>query len=330
MQHQIEGFTGHLRKSIDWGRGLPVAPPQREIRHVVVSGQGSAGMAAHLAQSLVAHELQIPFVIADTYGIPAFVNRHTLFVAVSPSGNTEETLAAAEKAIARDAKVVCLTAGGKLAQMAREKDLTLVGLPAASPGDFRVEAVVGLLFLLHGYGLTGNAFAAQMEKAIRLIDDREEPIREGAKDLANAIAGRLPILYADRPLYPVLLHFRQQINLVARQLAHVNVFPAMNHDELAGWVHPPALVDQAVIVQVQTTFDHPRVKARMDICRPVFAPKADKVVEILVRFGDSLPEQCLYLLHLFDWAAFYLAGLNGVDPGRPEVLDYLEGELAKV
>jgi glucose/mannose-6-phosphate isomerase len=149
-------------------------------------------------------------------------------------------------------------------------------------------------------------------------------------DLAEAISGRLPILYADRALYPVLMHFRQQINLVARQLAHVNVYPAMNHDELAGWVHPPALVDKAVMVQVRTSYDHPRVKVRMDICRPVFAPKADKAVEILVRFGDSMLEQCVYLLHLFDWAAFYLARLNGVDPARVEVLDYLEGELAKV
>jgi glucose/mannose-6-phosphate isomerase len=55
----------------------------------------------------------------------------------------------------------------------------------------------------------------------------------------------------------------------------------------------------------------------MDICRPLYAPKADKAVEIGIRFGDSLLEQSLYVMHLFDWAAFYLAGLNGVPPGPP-------------
>jgi glucose/mannose-6-phosphate isomerase len=168
-----------------------------------------------------------------------------------------------------------------------------------------------------------------LEKAAKLIDDREEVIREGAMDLARALAGRLPVLYADEAFYPAVLHFRRQLNLLARQLAHLNVYPALNHDELAAWEHPAPIIDQTVLVQVQTPLDHPRVKRRMDICRPLYAPKADKVVEIGVRFGDSLLEQSLYVMHLFDWAAFYLAGLNGVPPGPPGVLGTLDAELAR-
>jgi glucose/mannose-6-phosphate isomerase len=137
------------------------------------------------------------------------------------------------------------------------------------------------------------------------------------------------VLYADEAFYPAVLHFRRQLNLLARQLAHLNVYPALNHDELAAWEHPAPIVDQAVLVQVQTPFDHPRVKRRMDICRPLLAPKADKAVEIGIRFGDSLLEQSLYVMHLFDWAAFYLAGLNGVPPGAPDVLGTLAAELAR-
>ncbi|MBD0254911.1 MAG: hypothetical protein ICV83_04255 [Cytophagales bacterium] len=331
MQALIEGFSGRLREGAALLRQVPAAPPARDVRHVVVGAHGDARTAAELAKALTAAELPVPLWVLGDYRLPAFVNEHTLFIAASLSGDAEEVLALAEQAGDRRAMISCLAGGGRLAQVARERGYPLAGLPPSLPGEGYAAAglLVGLLGGLHGYGLAGDAFAGPLEKAAKLIDDREEVIREGAMDLARALAGRLPVLYADEALYPTVLHFRRQLNLLARQLAHLNVYPALNHDELAAWEHPAPIVDQAVLVQVQTPFDHPRVKRRMDICRPRYAPKADKVVEIGIRFGDTLLEQSLYAMHLFDWAAFYLAGLNGVPPGPPDVLGTLAAELAK-
>ncbi len=331
MQALIEGFSGRLREGAALLRQVPTVPAARDVRHVVIGAHGDARTAAELTKAFIASELRIPLSVLGDYRLPAFVNQHTLFVAASLSGDAEEVLALAEQAGNRGAAVACLTGGGRLAQAACDKGYPLAALPPSLPGEGYAVAdlLAGLLGGLRSYGLAGDAFAGQLEKAAKLIDDREEVIQEGAMDLAQALAGRLPVLYADEALYPTVLHFRRQLNLLSRQLAHLNVYPALNHDELAAWEHPAPIVDQTVLVQVQTPFDHPRVKRRMDICRPLYAPKADKVVEIGVRFGDSLLEQSLYVMHLFDWAAFYLAEINGVAPGPPDVLGILNAELAK-
>jgi len=331
MQAPIEGFSGRLRAGAALCRQVTEAPAARKVRYVVISADGDARTAAELVKVLTADTLPVPLSVPGGYRLPACVNEHTLLVAASLAGDAEEVLAVAQAALERRAVLACLTGGGPLAQLAREKGFVLAGLPSPLPeaGYAVADLLAGLLAGLRGYVPAGEAFAGQLEKAAKLIDDREEVIREGAMDLAKALAGRLPVLYADEAFYPAVLHFRRQLNRVARQLAHPNVYPSLNHDELAAWEHPAPIIDQTVLVQVQTPFDHPRVKRRMDICRPLYAPKADKVVEIGVRFGDSLLEQSLYVMHLFDWAAFYLAGLNGVPPGPPAVLDALTTELAR-
>lgn len=174
-----------------------------------------------------------------------------------------------------------------------------------------------------------DAFVGQLRKAVELMDEREAFIRDGAQELAEALTGHLPILYGDSRLYPVLARFSQQINENAKQLAHVNVLPEMNHNELTGFVHPVEIIDKSVVVLVQTDFDHPRVRHRINCCRPIFTRKAAAIVEVLLRYGDSLLEQCVYLIHLFDWTSFYLAGQNGADVLDTQVADYLQDELSK-
>jgi glucose/mannose-6-phosphate isomerase len=45
--------------------------------------------------------------------------------------------------------------------------------------------------------------------------------------------------------------------------------------------------------------------------------------------GDNLIERSLYLIHIVDWASFYLCDLNGADIMDIDIIDYLKSELAK-
>jgi glucose/mannose-6-phosphate isomerase len=281
-------------------------------------------------QAIVSDEARVPVMVAVGYTLPAFVCNRTLVIALSQSGTHHEVLSVTEEAIAKNAVIACITGSGPLLNVAREKNCFLASVPPnpASPEEWRIHAVVQLLFLLHQYGIIGNSFLPRLEKAIKLIDERESIIREGAKDLADAIAGRMTVLYGSTRLYPVMLHFRQQINRLARQLAHVNVFPATNYDEVAAWEHPAALIDQSVVIFFESEFDHPKVKRSIDICRPIFSEKTDAIVEVTMRYGDSFTEQCIYMIHLADWAAFYLSSLNQTT-GSEDVPGQVQAELDK-
>ncbi len=327
MQTAIEAFTRQLRESIRLGESMPPPYFRTEIDQVVLCGPGSETV---LVQAIVSDEARVPVIVAEGYSLPAFVSNHTLVITLSQSGTHQEVLSLTGEAVAKNAGIACITGGGPLSELAREKKCFLAPVPPGpvSPEEWRIHATVQLLFLLHHYGLIGHSFLPRLEKAIKLIDEREDIIREGAKDIAEAIAGRLTVLYGSTRLYPVMLHFRQQINRLARQLAHVNVFPATNYDEVAAWEHPAALIDQSVVIFFESEFDHPKVKRSIDICRPIFSGKTDAIVEVTMRYGDSFTEQCLYMIHLADWAAYYLASLNQAT-GAEDVPSYVQTELDK-
>jgi len=87
------------------------------IDNVVIAGMGGSGIAGKIFQEFYQSR---PVTLVNSYEIPDFVNSRTFFVAISYSGNTEETLSATEEAIRKGAKVAAITSGGKLATLVKD------------------------------------------------------------------------------------------------------------------------------------------------------------------------------------------------------------------
>ena len=331
MKNLISGFSKQLREAIEIGEQLKLTKPGAEIRNIVVAGMGGSGIGANLVESFTADKLMVPFVITKNYEIPGFVGKNTLFVASSYSGNTEETLSCIEQALNKKAKIVCITSGGKLLELANEKDLDHVKIP---PGIDCPRACLGysfvqLLFILNGFGLIDNKFIDDLLSSIKLIDQQSDNIHKQAKEIAQQLHHKLPIIYADNRSGAVATRFQQQINENAKQICHVNLFPEMNHNELVGWEFPENIFSQTAVIIIRTGYDHPRNSVRMNICKHIFEKKCGSVLEIKA-IGNSLIEQSIYLIHLLDWVSVYLAELNETDPFPVSIINYLKEELAKV
>jgi glucose/mannose-6-phosphate isomerase len=103
------------------------------VRQIVVAGMGGSALAAEFVRSWLADRLPVPVVIVRDYVLPAFVGPDTLVVASSYSGNTEEGLSALHEAERCRARIVVMTSGGKLLELAEAKGHPRVGLPAAHP-----------------------------------------------------------------------------------------------------------------------------------------------------------------------------------------------------
>ncbi len=330
MHTLIAGFGQQLREALGIAEKVSLRAADRPLHHVLVAGMGGSGIGASLVNAFVYDQLRVPLTVTKTYEVPAYVGKNTLFVAGSFSGNTEETLAATEKALERGAFVVGITSGGKLQALAEAHGFETIRIPgdSNSPRAGIGYSFVQLLRILESYGLIGPAYTAQMDAAAELIEQRAEQIHEQAKTIAHQCFDRLPIFYSDERLLPLMLRNQQQINENAKQLAHINAFPEMNHNELVGWRFPMAVLRQTVVLLVRSAYDHPRAAVRMDICKPLFAAEGATVHEVHAQ-GDSFIEQAVYLIHLFDWVSFYLAERNGVDPFPIGPIDYLKTELAK-
>lgn len=293
---------------------------------------GGSGIGADVVRAALLDRLPVPLLVARTYSLPAFVGPDTLFVASSFSGDTEETLAATAEAHARGARIVAITSGGTLGQLARQHGWPVVLIPGESklPRAHVGYSIVQLLFILRAANLlpADDAFPTELTAAIDLLAADPAPVQAEARAVAAALTGRLPIVYADGRLEAVALRFRQQLNENANQLALVNAFSEMNHNEIVGWENPAQVLRQAAVVMLRSPLlDHPRVALRMTLCEPVFRQLADSVTTVTAR-GDSALGQILYLIHLLDWVSVFTARLNGADPLTVPAIDELKLKLA--
>jgi glucose/mannose-6-phosphate isomerase len=327
----IEGFTRQLTDALKMGQTMDLHRPGSDTRNIVLAGMGSSGVAANLVDSLTFGKVPIPITVCKSYSLPQFVSPHTLFIACSFTGNTEETIAALHKALLKRASVIVIASGGKLLEVAKEYNLFYIQIPNTNgnPRAMIGYSIIALLYALYHTNLIGAAFIKETENAVEYLDRGEKAIQVEAELIAKKLRGKLPVIYCDARLQPMAMRFQQQLNENAKQLAHVNIFPEMNHNELTGWQFPESLLPMLQVIYLYSDHDHERVEKRMEICRDIFEKRSNPIVDIIGE-GASLLEQYYYLIHLTDWISYYLAKENNIAPDPVAPLNFLKEELDKV
>ena len=327
MKELIKDFTNQIAHAIVIGNAYEPSDWNANISNVLISGLGGSGIGGTIAAEVVASEAHVPIITNNGYFIPNFVSINTLFLACSYSGNTEETISAAKLAHEEGAKVVVISSGGKLKELADEFGWDFIGIPGGQPP----RASFGLsfpevLYVLHAHDIISKKFEKELEAAIKLLDDNEAAIQEEAKHVTEKLFGKIPVIYAADGFGGVATRFRQQINENSKMLCWHHVIPEMNHNELVGWRDKNE--DLAVIIFRNET-DFKNVQARMEINKGTFAKYTSTIVEVWSK-GTSDLQRALYLIHLGDWVSFFLGEKKGVDITEVKVIDHLKGELAKL
>ena len=327
MNDYINDFTNHLTDAISIANNTTLIPCNKEIRNVLICGLGGSGIGGTIVADIVSPKVNIPIAATKDYSIPDFVNEHTLIIANSYSGNTEETLFALEKCQAKGAEIAVITSGGKLKTIAEENNYTKIIIPGNQPPRAMFGyAFTELFFMLNHYNLIDDSFKSDFEKAIALLDTEKSDIQKQAMDLAKKIYKQTPVIYVANGFEGVAVRFRQQINENSKMLCWHHVVPEMNHNELLGW---RTNVDDLAVVYFRNKCDYERNQIRMDINKKVISKYTDNISEIWSK-GDSVIENSLYHINLGDWVSWYLSEMNNVDAIEIDVINFLKGELGKI
>lgn len=327
MKELVQKFPNQLKEALEIGNQAVINMPETDIQNCVITGLGGSGIGGTIVTEIISGECPVPVTVNKDYFLPAFVRENSLVIVCSYSGNTEETLFAMEEAIRRKSKIVCITSGGKIADLAKNNSIDVILIPAGMPPRACLGySLTQLFFIFHKLKLIGGNFKAQLQSAIDLIVREEGEIKKTAMEITGFLFGKTPVIYAVDGYNGVATRVRQQLNENSKMLCWHHVIPEMNHNELVGWAGGN---DQLAVLILRNKSDFSRSQARIDINKKVIEKHTPHIYELWSK-GSSMLEQSIYLIHVTDWVSCYLADKKSVDASEIDVIHHLKGALAKI
>lgn len=326
MYRLISEFPQNVVDAVKATKDLNLKPADKTITNVVITGLGGSGIGGKIVSNIVSDSATCPILINNDYSIPAFVNKNTLVIACSYSGNTEETLSAVESAIEKGAEIACLTSGGKLKEIAETNGYNIVLVPGGNPPRTTLGTTSPRIFaILKHYGIIDDRYDDSLAKVGAYLKHHEFEIQTKAQLMAEGLFTYTPVIYSDAGYEGVAIRLRQQLNENSKILCWHHVLPEMNHNELVGWVSGN---EKIAVIMLRSEDDPERTQTRMDLSLKIFENYTKNITEIYAK-GDDKVIRTYYLIHFIDWLSLYLSEQNGVDSIEIDVIDYLKGELAK-
>ena len=326
MQALIEAFPDHIHESLNIAEEQALSFPNKAYSEIMISGLGGSGIGATIVSNWAAAHASLPVIVNKEYRIPAFVGPNTFFIASSYSGNTEETLQAVQEAHKAGATVVCITSGGKLAELAKAHGWGLRTIPGGNPPRACLGySLTQLVTIFVQQGWLPSNYMGVLKNAANRLKESQAQVSQKAQEIAARLDGTLPVIYAETLSEGIAVRFRQQINENAKMLCWHHIVPEMNHNEMVGWAdkHPEILV-----VSLRNPSDFKRNRLRMDIAEGIFKQREAQTLSI-ESSSEHPVEQALEHIHLGDWVSLHLARLRGADEMEVHVIDFLKGELSK-
>jgi glucose/mannose-6-phosphate isomerase len=282
----------------------------RRFRNVVIAGMGGSGIVGKIFSEIYTEK---PVTLIDGYSVPAHLSRDTLFVAVSYSGNTEETIKAAERAMQKGCRVVTISSGGELGDYGDQN----IHIPRS---DLQPRSAIGYMLMpfMEGFGLVDAADIKEAHKVVESLDHNNQECFAHAKRISRN--KKIPVVYGAYPFSSVAYRWKTQFNENAKVIAYCSSFPELNHNDTMALAETYRKDEFYIMV-----FDSDRkeIKKRIAITSRLTQTKFN-----FIEFkGKSLAARLFYMIHYGDYLSYHLGKMRGVDPTDVRLIEELKKAL---
>ncbi len=311
--------------------GLAQAEPGLNPAGLLFAGMGGSGATAMLVRDAASRVLECPFAITQHHAVPHFVKKDWHVLALSYSGETEETLDAVREAGRRGCAVTAFTTGGTLATIASRRVTQPNGYP---PRVALAHAWFSVLGFLEGSGViaeripVNEALAAVHEVDAACGPNVPESENE-AKQLARRLHERIPQIYTTPAFAGVGTFFASLLNENAKKIADVDEIPECNHNAFTGWSGDPNRSHFTVLV-LSDRGQNPEITRRIEFMRQRYTswdvPWEHRQFRATDSFAAHVVEQAR-AVQLLDYTSYYTAVLRGVDPAEIDAVVGLKAYL---
>lgn len=299
---------------------------------VVVVGMGGSGIVGDYLQVLAAERGTIPVYVVKSHILPHFVDRDSLVLLISYSGNTLETLLAFKRAIMSELRVVVVSSGGLLEEEAKRKGVLHVGVPggvvprASLPS--MLYSVLGLLDT-SGYSIVT---LKEAEKSAVFLDEVKSFVFEFSSVLAKwlysecVVPGKLVVIATHTPMGVLALRFKNELNENSKLHVKVDVAPEWMHNDIVGCEAP--LHRDYCVIEIVDLGDTTGRKL-VEFMRSIYSEITDSFYRVELR-GENTLEKLLYGSLIGGLTSTLLAELRGIDPLTTRTIELYKSKTIEI
>ena len=297
----------------------------KNIDHIVFAGMGGSGAIGDLFASILS-KTNIHVSLVKGYLLPKTVDKNTLVVTTSVSGDTVETLTVLDSAHKLDCNLIAFFSGGKMEEFCTKnqinyKKIEMIHSPRTSFIKFTFSIMNVLNSILpidknHIVESIGALSKLQKNICSQSLSDSNPSL-----SLANFIS-EIPLIYYPSGLQSSAIRFKSSIQENAKTHAITEDIVEACHNGIVAWEKPSII--QPILLRGYD--DYIKTQERFEIIKEFFTKNNIEFKEINSVSGNILTK-LITLTYLLDYASIYRAILSGIDPTPVSSITFVKSKM---
>lgn len=296
----------------------------KDIDHIIFTGMGGSGAIGDLFSSILS-KTDMHVSLVKGYLLPRTVDKNTLLVATSISGNTAETLTALDSAAKTDCKIICFSSGGMMEQYCVKNKIDYRKVSQIhSPRTSYIQYAYSMLGTLNSViPINKNSILESLSKLAEMSNISSSNLSKTnpSLDLANWISG-IPVIYYPHGLQAAATRFKNNLQENAKSHAMIEDIIEACHNGIMSWER----TSNAKPILLEGVDDYIKTKERWQIIREYFEKNHIDYREVFSVSGNIL-SKLVCMIYLFDYASIYYAILSNIDPSPLTSINFIKKRI---
>ena len=295
------------------------------IDHIIFAGMGGSGALGDVFSSILS-KTSIHVCVVKGYNLPKTVNSNTLVVAISVSGNTDETLRILDLAYNQNCKLIAFSSGGKMEQVCLDKNIEFRKIE-----EFHSPRASFPSFLYSILNVLSPILPIKKEEVLRSIEKMHNIQKEisssnisennPALSLAKWIT-YIPLIYYPFGLQAVAIRFKNSLQENSKIHVITEDIVESCHNGIVSWEKKSKI--QPILIKGAN--DHIKTNEKNKILKEYFEENEIEYKEIISIEGDIL-SKIINLIYILDYCSIYKAIITKIDPTPVKSIEFIKSRL---
>ena len=295
------------------------------INHIVFAGMGGSGSIGDIFSAILS-QTKLHVTVVKGYALPKTVDKNSLVIVTSVSGNTAEALSILDQAKSLDCNLIAVSSGGKIEKICNEHKIEYRKIkennsPRASLVSFIYSMLKILKFIIP---IKEEDIIESLENLKQLqnkISSNNLADSNKALSLAKEISG-IPLIYYPWGLQAAGIRFKNSLQENAKMHAMVEDVVEASHNGIVAWENE----SQVFPILLQGDNDNIKTKERWKVLKIYFDNNKIEYKEIFSIKGNIL-SKLMHLIYLLDYTSIYKAVISKIDPTPVKSIDFIKSRL---